>query len=123
MDPGSCQYAPASVGALLDRRPQSVDYLRCALVFRPHHPVGDEAETDPVKGVSKSDLPPCAVMPETAVTEVAPRSGIELKAIAPAGIRRLASKHRGAFALGSSRLDDNGIIDEPDAAGRDDRCR
>ncbi|MCY1559523.1 hypothetical protein D9M68_965720 [compost metagenome] len=68
----------------LDDLAQRRDDLGCPLVFRPHHPIGDEAETDLAPGIGKTDLPPGAIMPEAAGVKIAPRVGIELEAIAPA---------------------------------------
>ena len=64
----------------LDDRAQGRDDPGRALIFRPHHPVGDEAETDPAPGIGKADLSTCAVMPETVVAKIAPRFGVELEA-------------------------------------------
>src|SRR5690606_27759943 len=107
----------------LDDRAQGRDDPGRALIFRPHHPIGDKAETDLARGIGEADLTACAVMSETAIGKIAPGLGIELEAVAPAGIRWIAAKDRDTLALRPRCLGDDRGIEQPDAACRRHRGR
>src|SRR5215217_1029083 len=87
-----------------------------ALVFRAHHPIGDETEADAAARIGKTDLPPCPVMAKTLVVKIATGFGIELESIAPARKGRIATKDRDTLALRPRRLRNDSRFEQCDAA-------
>ena len=103
------QYPRCALARRLSQIAQSRDDRGGALVFRTHHPVGDEAETDTALGIGEADLSPRAVMSKVAIGEIAPSGGVELEAITPAAEGWLATKDGYALALCAGRLGDGGM--------------